>query len=180
VDSVDPRCDASCADGDGDGYSDDACGGSDCDDSDPSIHPGGGEHCTDGFDNNCNGLADWDDGGDCPPSCGDLDGDGYVDRVCGGSDCNDTEAHAYPGSAEVCDGADNDCDGHADEGYPDQDGDDLADCVDEDDDGDGWHDAVSLSGGGCYCGGAGGGLWVLTAAVLLLPGRIRRRPGEGA
>ena len=38
---------------------------------------------------------------------------------------------------EDCDGQDQDCDGEIDEGFPDLDGDELADCVDEDADGDG-------------------------------------------
>ena len=42
----------------------------------------------------------------------DGDGDGYtVD-----ADCNDANAGVYPGATELCDGADNDCDGQADEG----------------------------------------------------------------
>jgi hypothetical protein len=38
---------------------------------------------------------------------------------------------------EICDGKDNDCNGFADEGYPDSDSDEMADCVDPDDDNDG-------------------------------------------
>jgi len=34
-----------------------ACGGQDCDDADPSVHPGAAEVC-DGKDNNCNGAID--------------------------------------------------------------------------------------------------------------------------
>ncbi len=41
-----------------------------------------------------------------------------------------------PASKDVCDGADNDCDGTVDETYTDLDGDESADCVDPDDDGD--------------------------------------------
>jgi hypothetical protein len=39
-------------------------------------------------------------------------------------------------AAETCDGKDQDCDGETDEGFPDLDGDKLADCVDPDADGD--------------------------------------------
>ena len=35
-----------------------------------------------------------------------------------------------PGATEICDGQDNNCDGNVDEGFPDSDGDGLADCVD--------------------------------------------------
>ena len=45
------------------------------------------------------------------------------------SDCNDSQATVYPGSNEVCDGFDNDCNGTVDDGfatfevYEDNDGD---------------------------------------------------------
>ncbi len=38
---------------------------------------------------------------------------GYVSNS---TDCDDTRADVHPGAAEVCDGADNDCDGQTDEG----------------------------------------------------------------
>lgn len=58
----------------------------------------------------------------CPPA--DVDGDGFDSTV----DCNDTNANTYPGAPELCDEADNDCDGVKDEGvklawFEDQDGD---------------------------------------------------------
>ncbi|MBU3728009.1 MAG: hypothetical protein FGM37_02015, partial [Phycisphaerales bacterium] len=52
-------------------------------------------------------------------------------------DCNDGLAAVNPGAVEVCDGADNNCAGGVDEGFPDFDVDGLANCVDGDDDGDG-------------------------------------------
>ena len=58
--------------------------------------------------------------------CTDDDGDGVTD--CDG-DCDDSDASAYPGNTEVCDGVDNDCNGSADDGlttydfYTDGDGD---------------------------------------------------------
>ena len=50
---------------------------------------------------------------------------GYVE---GAGDCDDGDASSFPYGEEVCDGADNDCDGTVDEGtgalwYPDTDGD---------------------------------------------------------
>lgn len=48
----------------------------------------------------------------------DLDGDGVVDALCGGEDCNDdprSGGDVYPGRPEVCgDGVDNDCDAFPD------------------------------------------------------------------
>ncbi len=49
-------------------------------------------------------------------SCDDLDGDGYEDTACGGTDCDDTLAAVNPGEAEVYDQLDNDCDEVVDEG----------------------------------------------------------------
>lgn len=46
-----------CPDADNDSFTDIACGGTDCDDTNPSIYPGATEIC-DGIDNNCNGLID--------------------------------------------------------------------------------------------------------------------------
>lgn len=51
-------------DADGDGYVDAGCGGEDCDDSLPAVHPGAQEgppndpSCEDGSDNDCDGLTD--------------------------------------------------------------------------------------------------------------------------
>lgn len=42
-----------CPDADGDGFYDQACGGDDCDDGDPTVYPGAPELC-DGKDNDCN------------------------------------------------------------------------------------------------------------------------------
>ena len=62
-----------CADADGDGYYDEACGGDDCDDTDPDVNPGATEgpledpSCSDGIDNDCDGYVDLDDWG-CEPA----------------------------------------------------------------------------------------------------------------
>ena len=53
-----------------------------------------------------------------------------------------TKCDAPDAAAESCNGADDDCDGEADEGYADTDDDGAADCVDDDDDGDGVLDAA--------------------------------------
>ena len=110
-----------CWDRDGDRYFDEACGGDDCDDTDFDINPGPQEGpptdptCTDGIDNDCDGLTDLEDEADCV--CWDADGDGYTADTCGGTDCDDTDPEVNPGAQEgppsdpSCDdGVDNDCD----------------------------------------------------------------------
>ena len=60
----------------------------------------------------------------------DVDGDGFRGEAFGGTDCNDSDRHVYPGADERCNGTDDDCDDSIDEGvtdpeiwYPDADGD---------------------------------------------------------
>ena len=122
-----------CRDSDGDGYGDPATVGCeyaewDCDDSNPMVNPGKDEtldqdNCSDGWDNDCDGLTDLEEF-DCVP-CYDLDGDGYGDPgalQCAypDRDCDDSDANVNPGAFEqfrqsTCsDGLDNDCDGFVD------------------------------------------------------------------
>lgn len=110
---------------------------SDCNDSNASVNPAASEVC-DGVDQNCNGNVDE---GKKTTFYRDADGDGYgnisvTTDACtppsgftvNSQDCNDTNASIHPGASEVCDGADQNCDGVADEDvlltfYADQDGD---------------------------------------------------------
>ena len=57
----------------------------------------------------------------------DPDGDGQT-ALCG--DCSDEDATVAGTAAELCDGADQDCDGLVDEDFADSDADGAADCVD--------------------------------------------------
>ena len=92
-------------DGDGDGLDGVLCGGTDCDDDDPEVHPGRAEACN-GKDDNCDGVID---------EVQDGDGDGNPGIACGGTDCDDTRAAVNPDSEENCgNGLDDDCDGDVD------------------------------------------------------------------
>ncbi|MEZ4318184.1 MAG: putative metal-binding motif-containing protein [Myxococcota bacterium] len=66
----------------------------------------------------------------------DADGDGVIAGPGGGPDCDDGDPTSAPGMPEVCDGADNDCNGPADDGLP-------VVTVYEDLDGDGFGDPAS-------------------------------------
>ncbi len=128
-------------DGDSDGYGGTASGAlsdcqqppgysatsDDCDDGDSNVNPGQMEICN-GVDDNCAGGID--DGLTFTTYYSDGDGDGYgvtsaSTSTCDGAppgfvqpdgDCDDSNASVSPGEMEVCNGADDNCSGAADEG----------------------------------------------------------------
>ena len=98
----------------------------DCNDTNAAIHPGATELCN-GMDDNCDGQID--EGGLTSTFYRDADGDGYgnlaltiqaciapVGYVANHSDCNDTNPNIHPGATELCNGADDNCNGLIDEG----------------------------------------------------------------
>ncbi len=105
-------------DADGDGY---LSSEGDCNDAEPTIHPGATEICGDGIDQDCNNTDLL-----CPDDIDD-DGDSYTENA---GDCVDSDSSIHPGALEICgDGIDQDCDG-ADLICPDTDGDGVADIKD--------------------------------------------------
>ena len=124
-----------CTDKDEDGYGNPASASCaypelDCNDHKADINPGvlegpdGDPVCSDGDDNDCDGLEDMDDPG-CVP-CSDGDSDGYGDPASDNCDypqrdCNDSDPDVNPsmtegphGHATCSDGKDNECDGLTD------------------------------------------------------------------
>ncbi len=112
--------------------------GDDCDDTDANNFPGNAEAC-DGKDNDCDTTVDEEV---TITVFADVDGDGYGDPdqsaercsdgggfVLDDTDCDDSDSSSSPEGDEICDGADNNCDGGVDEGvtvslYTDSDDDD--------------------------------------------------------
>ncbi len=137
-DEVADRC-ADCldADADGDGVRSTACGGSDCDDTDPERFPGHPEVCdVAGHDEDCDpttfGVRDSDADGEPDAACCNTASSGTTHC---GNDCDDTRASVNPVAVEVCNGRDDDCDTAIDEGvtatfWVDADGDGYGDVVD--------------------------------------------------
>ena len=72
----------------------------------------------------------------------DMDTDGDKDPDV--SDCAPLDFTIHHAASESCDGIDQNCNGIVDEGFPDTDGDGVADCLDTDDDGDGVPDVDDL------------------------------------
>ncbi len=100
----------------------------DCNDLDSLVNPGAIEIC-DGIDNNCSGFIN--DGIDFFVYYKDADNDSFGDSnftldTClatppmgwanNNLDCNDADDQIHPDATEVCDGADNNCDGQVNEG----------------------------------------------------------------
>ncbi|UJR80814.1 MopE-related protein [Sandaracinus amylolyticus] len=114
------ECAPSCSldpDVDGDGAERSECGGDDCDDQDPRRFPGGVEICdAEGVDEDCDrttyGARDVDREGLDDMRCRNEIGGEITSR---GEDCDDARRAVQPGSPEVCNGLDDDCDGAIDE-----------------------------------------------------------------
>ncbi len=77
----------------------------DCDDTESRRHPGQPEVCGPVWDVGCLGADPFD-----------RDGDHFDDVACGGTDCNDMNVALNPAATEVCNDADENCNGLVDEG----------------------------------------------------------------
>ncbi|MCB9760882.1 MAG: hypothetical protein H6739_13675 [Alphaproteobacteria bacterium] len=130
----------------------------DCDDDEPTVHPGAAEACDD-LDNDCDLTVDE---GVLTTFYLDYDADGYGDDaravegcaalagyVSAGGDCDDTDTAYNPGAAAGCDGEDYDCDG----------------LVDNDSDGDGASDSAC---GGTDCDDADASLTLCGSCLEIL------------
>ncbi len=100
----------------------------DCDDSNPNIHPDATEDCETSADDNCNGNINDADAIGCSSWYKDSDGDGHGSTtsscLCSAmapytatlsNDCDDGKASVHPGATEVCNGINDDCDQLTDE-----------------------------------------------------------------
>jgi N-acetylmuramoyl-L-alanine amidase len=158
-----------------------AASGGDCDDGNPTVHPGTVEVCN-GFDDDCDGTSDAEGSEGCVPLFADGDGDGYGtgDSRClcdllppwttqKAGDCDDAVKAVHPGAKDGCNGRDDDCDGTTDEDKGtevetcngvDDDCDDQTDPEGSDgctlffEDGD--KDGYGIGAAKCLCAGTGG------------------------
>ena len=119
-------------DADGDGFGDmdpdlRVDSGTDCDDENLRFTQIQQEVC-DGIDNDCDQLIDNNNGSDAPLWYYDSDLDGFGDstvsthactapagHVSDSTDCDDSNADAYPNAPEYCDGIDTNCNGIEDD-----------------------------------------------------------------
>jgi|GEM_PF-2436884 len=103
--------------------------GGDCNDNEVNLNPGLTETCGDDIDNDCDGDVDEPNSDGCTVYFLDNDSDGFGiigDQQClcaaadpydatEAGDCNDDNEDVKPGTAEVCDTLDNDCNGVVDD-----------------------------------------------------------------
>lgn len=121
-----PCTDTTCSDRDGDGFDAVARGGNDCDDTNPSVHPG------------ARGLPDPDGDGATVHQAIDIDCDGVIDTFAAPYDCAEGDPTIPRPEDPLPTGVDEDCDGLIDEGTTayDDDGDGFSeeqgDCNDAD------------------------------------------------
>ncbi len=109
----------------------------DCNDREPTIHPGASEVCS-GTDEDCDGLIDGSDPdldlSTATTYYGDADADGFGDAATpilacepedgtstNSLDCDDTRDDIHPDAQEICSGTDEDCDSLIDDSDPDLD-----------------------------------------------------------
>jgi len=104
-DGIDQDCDGQdLTDVDADGFDAEVVGGDDCDDTEPSRHPGAREVPYDGIDQDCDGQ-----------DLTDADSDGFDALEVGGTDCDDRNAAISPAATEVCNALDDNCDDRVDD-----------------------------------------------------------------
>lgn len=99
--------------------------GGDCNDTDAAVYPGHPEVVANGYDDDCDGLADEDINNNPSGDTTDADADNFS---LANGDCNDHVASINPGVAEIVGNyLDDDCDGLADEDMADHPSNDSAD-----------------------------------------------------
>ncbi len=152
----------------------------DCDDTTAAVSPSATELCN-GLDDDCDGTTDEPDAADAATWYADSDGDAHGDPlvtsvactapaefVADATDCDDTAAAVNPAATELCNGADDDCDGTIDE---DCDG-DAGVAEDAPVAGD---DTVTGGCAGCTTRGPGAPGWGALAAAVASLALARRR-----